>query len=126
MGVGLHPAVEPLLPLDRPQGNGLPLFPEFPEVPVYRSQGKLRDPGFEPLIDPLGPRVASNGPDEGKDGLTLPAVFSFGPSGIHIIIIIITITIVKTFFEIFTLWGDWESETGAPKNPPGKGPLSTT
>jgi hypothetical protein len=46
MGMRLHPAVEPLLPLNNPDGYYQTFLPEKIDVPVHCGQRKTRDIRF--------------------------------------------------------------------------------
>jgi hypothetical protein len=64
MGVGMYPAIEPLLSGDYPQGRHRPLPPEEGDVPVYRSQGKIGNRGLKLMVDPLSSGMGIGGSED--------------------------------------------------------------
>jgi hypothetical protein len=79
VGMGGGIAVKAFLPVYHPHRGKFSLRGENANVPVYRSQGQIRNPGLEPVVHPPGARMGGGGPYGFQNGLALFAVLSHSP-----------------------------------------------
>jgi hypothetical protein len=97
MGMGPDVAVKPFFPINNTQRNHQPFLLEKIDIPVYRTQRKIGDRRFQPVIHPLSAGVRQGGLDNFQNGVPLFAAFSLDT--VHTLIIITIIINVKRFLS---------------------------
>jgi hypothetical protein len=97
MGMGRYVAVKPLLPINNTQRNHQSFLLEKIDIPIYRTQRKIGDRRFQPVIHPLSAGVRQSGLDNFQNGVPLFAAFSLDI--VHILIIITIIIKVNQFLS---------------------------